>query len=136
MAFIVAMMFTNVAVAQSNGGFDPARFKAELEQFVTAEAHLTQAEARKFFPLYHEMCKSQRTLYARIGELKRNKPATDEKCKATILEIDKLTIEIDELQAIYHNQFLNILKPGKLFDVIQAISRFHRKAMREAGARR
>lgn len=136
MAIVLAMTFTTVAQAQTNGGFDPARFKADLEQFVTAEAHLTPAEAKKFFPLYHEMCHKQRTLYARVGELKRNRPATDEKCKAAIQEIDRLTIEIDELQVTYHNKFLNILKPGKLFDVIQAISRFHRKAMREAGTRR
>ena len=136
MALIIAMSFANVAEAQSHGGFDPARFKADLEAFVTAEAHLTPTEAKKFFPLYHEMCQTQRTLFKRMGELRKNKPATDEKCKAVILEMDKLTIQIDELQAIYHNQFLNILKPGKLFDVLQAISRFHRKAMREAGARR
>lgn len=136
MVVIVAMTCTNIANAQSNGGFDPARFKAELERFVTAEAHLSQTEAIKFFPLYHEMCQKQRTLYTRIGELRRNRPTTDDKCKAVILEIDRLTIEIDELQVTYHNKFLTILKPGKLFDVIQSISRFHRKAMREAGARR
>ena len=136
MVLIVAMIFSNVANAQSNGGFDPTRFKAELEKFVSTEAHLTQSEARKFFPLYHEMCQKQRVLYAKIGELKRNRPATDEKCKAAILESDRLAIEIDELQVTYHNKFLTILKPGKLFDVIQAISRFHRKAMREAGTRR
>jgi hypothetical protein len=82
------------------------------------------------------MCQKQRTLYTRIGELRRNRPTTDDKCKAVILEIDRLTIEIDELQVTYHDKFLTILKPGKLFDVIQSISRFHRKAMREAGARR
>lgn len=136
MAVMLAMIFTNVANAQSHGRFDPARFKADLEKFVTAEAHLTQAEARKFFPLYHEMSEKQRVLYAKMGELRRNRPATDEKCKAAIQEIDRLAIEIDELQVTYHDKFLTLLKPGKLFDVIQAISRFHRKAMREAGTRR
>ena len=132
----MAIVMTTLAVAQPNAKFDPVKFKADLEKFVTAEAHLTPSEAKQFFPLYHEMFQKQRALYQRMGELKRERPATDEMCKSVIQEMDRLTIEIDELQVTYHNKFFNILKPQKVFDVIQAISTFHRKAMREAGKRR
>ena len=32
-------------------GFDPKRFQAELEQFITTNACLTPREAAKFFPV-------------------------------------------------------------------------------------
>ena len=46
--------------------FDPARFEAELEQFIVEEACLTPKEASVFFPLYREMRKKQMA-YFKIG---------------------------------------------------------------------
>ena len=39
------------AKAQQNK-FDPQKFQAALEQFITREAKLTQKEAADFFPIY------------------------------------------------------------------------------------
>jgi predicted DNA-binding protein (MmcQ/YjbR family) len=35
--------------------FDPKRFEAELEQYITTHASLTPQEASKFFPVYRQM---------------------------------------------------------------------------------
>lgn len=136
LVLLIACMGNNIAYAQGKNNFDPAKFKADKERFITAEAHLTATEATAYFRLYDEMFQKQRKLYEKMRNLKKVRPATDEKCKAAIMEMDRLEIEIDELQAAYHNKFLKILSPGKLFDAIQAESRFHRKAMREAGAKK
>ena len=129
---IAFLMMACAAWAQGMPRFDPAKFRAELEKFITVEACLTPHEAAAFFPLYDEMNNKQRLLYDKIRDLKRMKPADDEKCKQVIAEIDRLDLEIKQIQSNYHSRFLTIMKAGKLFDVIKAEGRFHRQAMRNA----
>ncbi len=129
----VLMLMTLLSLpvsAQMRHGFDPAKFKADLQMFITVQACLTPREAAAFFPLYDEMNNKQRVLYDKIRELKRMKPADDEKCKQVIAEIDRLDLEIKQIQSNYHSRFLTIMSAGKLFDVIKAEGRFHRQAMR------
>lgn len=118
--------------AQRHQGFNPAKFKADLEKFITVEACLTPREAAAFFPLYDELNNKQRVLYDKIRELRRIKPSDEERCKKAIAEIDQLEIEIKQLQSNYHTRFLAILPASKLFDVIRAENKFHRQAMRNA----
>lgn len=133
--WLVILLFTMVTLPLSAQGpmkFNPAKFKADLQQFITIEACLTPHEAAAFFPLYDEMNNKQRVLYDKIRELKRMKPADEERCKKAIIEIDQLEIEIKQLQSNYHARFLGILPASKLYDVIKAESKFHRQAMRNA----
>ncbi len=121
-----------LAQMKMNKGFDPRAFKAHLERFITVEAGLTPSEAAQFFPLYDEMNRKQRGLYDQIRDLKRMKPADEEQCRKVIADIDRLELEIKQMQSNYHSRFLTILSGSKLFDVITAESRFHRQAMRDA----
>lgn len=118
--------------AQMHNGFDPAKFRADLHQFITVEACLTPSEAAAFFPLYDELNNKQRELYDKIRELKRVKPADEARCKKVIAEIDRLELEIKQLQAKYHNKFLSVISASKLYDVINAEGKFHRRAMKNA----
>ena len=131
-AALLAILMAVPMVAQDRHGFNPEKFKADLEKFITVEACLTPAEAAKFFPLYDEMNRKQRGLYDQIRDLKRMKPADEEQCKKVIADIDRLDLEIKQLQSNYHSRFLTIIPASKLFDVIRAESRFHRQAMRDA----
>lgn len=131
LTMLLALAVTSVT-AQGFKRFDPAKFKTDLEKFITVEACLTPREAAAFFPLYDEMNIKQRVFYDKIRELKRVKPMDEEKCKKVIAEIDQLEIEIKQLQANYHTRFLSIMPASKLFDVIRAESKFHRQAMRNA----
>ena len=128
---LLAVASLNVA-AQGHNRFNPAKFKADLERFITVEACLTPREAAAFFPLYDEMNNKQRVLYDKMRELRRMKPIDEERCKKVIAEIDQLEIEIKQLQSNYHARFLSIISASKLFDVIKAESKFHRQAMRNA----
>ena len=128
---LLAMASLNVA-AQGHNRFNPAKFKADLEKFITVEACLTPREAAAFFPLYNELNNKQRVLYDKIRELRRMKPADEERCKKVIAEIDQLEIEIKQLQSNYNARFLSVISASKLFDVIKAESKFHRQAMRNA----
>ena len=129
MLFAVASLHV---AAQGHNRFNPAKFKADLEKFITVEACLTPREAAAFFPLYDEMNNKQRVLYDKMRELRRMKPVDEERCKKVIAEIDQLEIEIKQLQSNYHARFLSVISASKLFDVIKAESKFHRQAMRNA----
>ena len=58
--------------------FDPKRFEAELEQYITTHASLTPQEASKFFPVYRQMMKKMRSCFDEMRRYHFVNPA-DEK---------------------------------------------------------
>ena len=136
---ISAVFFCTFASAQRHKKFDPARFEAELEQFVATEATLTPQESAVFFPLYREMRKKQ---FAYFGEDRRlcNVDTNDDKaCAEVIRRRDENDLEIKRLQQIYHEKFMRVLSPGKVFRILRAEDKFHRqlfKHMRNGGEMR
>ena len=131
---IFALITTTQAGAQCKNGknFDPQRFQAELEQFITQKAGLTPQEAARFFPVYAEMMKKQRALHDEQKSLKRVKPLTDAECKKNIQKQDELGVQIRQVQQTYHNKFMHILSPAKVYDVLKAEDQFHRQAFKRA----
>lgn len=55
---VVALVALQTQAQERPKKFDPARFEADLEQFITTEAGLNPYQAAKFFPLYREMQRS------------------------------------------------------------------------------
>ena len=74
--FLALCLSLCVANAQGMKPFDPAKFQADLEQFITVEACLTPSEAAAFFPLYREMTRKQRALYEQKLKSNSCKPIT------------------------------------------------------------
>ena len=72
MVFLSVMFLAIPAMADtpenSRPKFDPERFEASLEQFITTKAGLTPQEAGRFFPIYREM-QSKIRMY--FNEMKR-----------------------------------------------------------------
>ena len=113
--------------------FSPEKFQAELEQFITKEACLTPQEATKFFPVYREMQKKQRCIFNQMRALGKIKPAEEQECRKAIQKRDELELELKSIQQTYHNKFFGLLSAPKVFDVIKAEDRFHRKTFRNWG---
>lgn len=131
------MTFVSLGVTYAQGrSFDPAKFQADLERFITVEACLTPSEAAAFFPVYREMQQKQRALYDNMREGRHVNPDTEEAAKKAIAEIDRIEIEIKQLQANYHSRFLTIIPARKLYSVIRAEGKFHRMAMKRTFPRR
>ena len=63
------------------------------------------------------------------------RPADEESCKRVIADIDRIELEIKQLQANYHARFLTVISARKLFDVIRAEGKFHREAVKKAAKR-
>lgn len=132
-ACLAVLMLLAVSAQEPKKKFSPEKFQAELEQFITNEACLTPQEATKFFPLYREMHKKQRCVYNQMKALGKIKPAEESECRKSIQKRDELELELKSIQQTYHNKFLGVLSASKVFDVIKAEDRFHRKTFRNWG---
>lgn len=111
-------------------GFNPKRFQAELEQFITTNACLTPQEAAKFFPVYRQMGKKMRMIFDEMRRFRHVNPNDNAACAEAIRRQDELDIQLKQLQQEYHARFMTILSPNKVFGVIKAEERFHRQAFR------
>ena len=111
--------------------FSPEQFQADLEQFMAKEAALTEQESAKFFPLYREMLQKQRAVWNQMKELGKNKPSDENACKQAVQKRDELELEQKRILQTYHNKFFRLLPASKVYDVIKAENRFHRRAIRK-----
>jgi Spy/CpxP family protein refolding chaperone len=135
-ALLLMLMLTVALCAQQQAQgqkFDPAKFDAEQQQFITKRANLTEQEAARFFPLYREMQKKQRAIYERQRKLGFKKPADEKGCEQAIRERDQIDLELKQIQQTYHNKFMKVLSASKLYDVLQAEDHFFRFKLRSWG---
>lgn len=136
-SFAIFLMLAFVVSAQQQPQdprkFSPEKFDAELQQFIVKEAELTPQEAAKFFPVYKEMHKKQRALYDRMRQMGQFKPQDEKGCLKAIRERDDIEVELKRVQQTYHNKFLEILPASKVYDVIKAEDRFHRRMLKRFG---
>ena len=128
---ITLFLFSLVSVrAEEQQKFSPEKFQAALEQFMTTEANLTADEAAKFFPIYREMQSKQRVVYKQMKELGKNKPADEKACRKAVEKRDELELEQRRIAQSSHVKFFEVLPASKVYDVIKAENRFHRRALR------
>ena len=128
---ITLFLFTLVSArAEEQQKFSPEKFQADLEQFITQEASLTADEAAKFFPIYREMQSKQRAVYKQMKDLGKNKPTDDKACRKAVEKRDELELEQKRICQSYHVKFFEVLPASKVYDVIRAENRFHRRALR------
>jgi len=128
-ACILMLCVAGIA-GQERRRFSPEQFDAELQQFIVQEAHLTPQESARFFPVYKEMQQKQRKLFERQRKQAIIKPQDESGCVKAIQERDNIDVEMKRLQQSYHNKFLDILPASKVYDVIKAEDRFHRRMLK------
>lgn len=100
--------------------FNPAKFEADLEQFITVNACLSPSQAASFFPVYRQMMKKQRALFDEMRRLRMINPKDNEACEEAIRKQDELDIQIKQLQQEYHGRFLMMLPANKVLYIIKA----------------
>lgn len=124
--FSIACLSVYIQAQQPAFKFSPREFMTKMEQFISQKAALTPTEAAAFFPLFEEKCKKQHAIFDRVRNLGRNKPATEKGCLRAVQERDKMDLEQKKLEQYYHNKYLKVLPPSKVYDVIKAEDMFHR----------
>ena len=114
---MVTMLLSLVAFAQppQPPRFNPAKFEADMEQFITTEVGLTPMEASRFFPLFREMQNKQRALFGKMRFYAHTDTSND---AASLKTINK------------------VLSPGKVLAVIKAEEKFHRQAFKRMARRK
>ena len=111
--------------------FNPAKFEADLEQFITVNACLSPSQAASFFPVYRQMMKEQRALFDEMRRLRMINPKDNEACEEAIRKQDELDIQIKQLQQEYHGRFLMMLPANKVLSIIKAEEKFHRQIFKK-----
>lgn len=124
---LVFGLSTATAQHKKRPHFDPKRFEAELEQFITTNACLTPGESAKFFPVYRQMMKRQHMIFDEMRRLHHIDTRDNETCANAIRRQDELDVEIKLLQQEYHSRFMLILPAGKVMRIIKAEEKFHRQ---------
>ena len=127
---LISLMFTLNIGAQNQQKFSPEKFDAELHEFITSQAKLTPQEATKFFPIYKEIQGKQRAIYEKQRILGMQRPHDESSCLKAIRERDAIDLELKRIQQSYHEKFLEIMPASKLYEVLQAEDRFHRRMLR------
>ena len=134
---LMVMLLMGITGIQAQNGrkhaaFDPKKFQAELEQYITTHASLTPQEASKFFPVYRQMMKKMRSCFDEMRRHHFVNPADEKGCAEAIRRQDELDIEMKLVQQEYHNRFMYILPASKVLKVIKAEEKFHRQAFQRA----
>lgn len=129
---LVLSLLTLGAAAQGEHPFNPQKFEAEMEQYITTYAGLTPSEASVYFPLFREMQKKQRILFHKMRQYQHIDTSDDGVCYNAIQRQDEIDIEIKKIQQRYHQQMLKVLPAGKVMLTIKAESNFHRQAFMKA----
>ena len=111
--------------------FNPAKFEADLEQFITVNACLSPSQAASFFPVYRQMMKKQRVLFDEMRRLRMINPKDNEACEVAIRKQDELDIQIKQLQQEYHGRFLMMPPANKVLSIIKAEEKFHRQIFKK-----
>ena len=132
LVFALCCSFQVQAQQQERRRFNPQKFEADLEQFITTEACLTPQESEVFFPIYREMRKKQMMFFMEERRFKHLDLKDDKACEEAVKKHDANEIKIKELQQSYHNKFLRILPASKVLSIIKAEEQFHRQLMKRA----
>lgn len=132
-AILFAVLFIAPVFAQprKRPPFNPAKFQADMEAFITKEACLSPKEAAKFFPVYRQMMKKQRSLFDEMRRYRLINPKDNRACSEAIRQQDELDLQIKLLQQEYHSRFMTILSPSKVLSIIKAEEKFHREMFRK-----
>ena len=128
MIFVCLLMLLTVSAQEKK--FSPERYNAELDKFITQEAALTPQEAAKLLPLLHEMHERQRVIYGKMRKLDKEAPTDEKTCADLIKQYDKMNLELRHIEHGYHKKMMLEASALKVYSVIKAENRFHRRMMK------
>ncbi len=130
LCLLIAFILPASAQQKARAPFDPHKFEADLEQYITINACLTPREAAAFFPVYRQMMAKMRANFDEMRRFHHANPKDNDACAEAIRKQDKIDIEMKLLQQEYHQRFMTILSPSKVLAVIKAEEKFHRQAFK------
>lgn len=128
---LLAKLATNAQKANDPVNKKREKIKAEKVAFITRELDLTVEEAQDFWPVYNKyqnkLNKIQQEKNTFINKLNPNAGSTNAKevRQACTRYIDAYT-RISEVRKTYHQKFMQILPPAKVYRLYQTEIAFKR----------
>lgn len=118
---------------QTRKPFSPEQYKAEMECFITKDACLSEEEAKKFFPILHEMLEKQRKNNDKSRELMmqcNNDKSTEADYERAVSQSIALDKENKEIELQYYTKFHCVLSWKKIHKVRIALFKFNMYSLR------
>ena len=113
--------------------FSPELYMKRLNEFVTREAGLTEAESAKFFPLLKEMFDKQHNLMRQQRELMmkgwKDQNLSESDYEEMVTKAANLEVESHKIEQTYYKKFHTVLSWKKVSAVRIALSRFQMEAL-------
>ena len=128
--FLFSLNISVYSQNRENQRFNPERYQADLEKYIVRKAGLTAKESAAFLPVYREMKAKMRPVFE--SNRKKINANSDAECKQFIQQRDANELQLKKIQQQYHNKFLKILPPTKLYKLIREEENFHRYAFNKA----
>lgn len=137
---LILVCATTTAIAQNHQNsdsmqgrqkFNQQEFRRHMQEFISKEGNLTEAEAKDFFPIFNEYKNKQRKLNMSIHVLKRES-AENENEKAyeeRLMQIARLNTEMSELDSVYYKKICKVISAKKFFKILIIEDRMHRKML-------
>lgn len=133
---MVAQQHNSNGGKQQQGGrreFNPELYMKKMNEFVTHEAGLTEAESAKFFPMLKEMLDKQHGLMKQQRELMmkgwKNQNLSEAEYEQMVTKVASLDVESKKVEQTYYKQFHTVLSWKKVYAVRIALSRFQMEAL-------
>lgn len=115
--------------------FNPELYTKRMNEFVAREAHLTPAEAEKFFPLLNAMQQKQREIGRQQRTMMMKSWTTpnmsENDYEQLVMRMTSLEIESKKIEQTYYKKFNNVLSWKKIHGVRIALARFQMEALNQ-----
>lgn len=113
--------------------FSPELYKKKLIQFVTNEAHLTEGEAQKFFPILEEMLGKQHAVMEQNRRLliksHKDKNLSEKDYEDIVYQMTENDVKSKKIEQAYTKKFHNVLPWKKVFAVKMALNKWQMEAL-------
>lgn len=113
--------------------FSPELYKKKLIKFVTIEAHLTESEAQKFFPLLEEMTCRQHALMEQNRQLliksHKDKNLSERDYEDIVYRMADNDVKAKKLEQAYTKKFHSVMPWKKVLAVKIALNKWQMEAL-------
>lgn len=113
--------------------FSPELYKKKLTEFVTNEAHLTESESTKFFPMLEEMLGKQHAVMEKNRKLliksRKDNSLSEKDYEEIVYQMACNDMESKKIEQSYTKKFHTVLSWKKVFAVRMALNKWQMEVL-------
>lgn len=129
---IVLLTLPTVAQDNKRPRFNLEEFKTKMETYITQKAGLSQKEAEKAFPIFHEMKSKQFELMRKAQKIKskrNNKLESEADFQNALTTLGEISVETAKIEMEYYKKMSKSISAQKAYRIKMADDAFHREIL-------